>query len=55
VLAPTIENVIAVEKTDVSFGGGSVGGALGGGSSAGTVNSGTATTTGRSKFDIFNK
>ena len=37
VLQPTIDNVIEVEKTDVSFDGGTTGASVGGGTSAGTA------------------
>ncbi len=55
VLVPTIDNVIAVETTDVGGGGGSVGSSFGGGASVNTsMGSAMASNTGSSKFSKFN-
>ena len=55
VLDPTIDNVIAVETTDVGSGGGSIGSSIGGGSSLDTgMGNSMSSDAGNSKFSKFN-
>ena len=55
VLDPTIDNVIAVETTDVGSGSGSIGSSIGGGSSVDTgMGNSMSSDAGNSKFSKFN-